>query len=59
MQRSLPIHMAISLVSNNFDIGIFSNLIVIGSKILNLFYNLSTFLFARKFDPILQPISLE
>jgi hypothetical protein len=51
--------MAISLASNNFDIGIFSNLIVIDSKILNLLYNLSTFLIARKFDPILQPIPPE
>jgi hypothetical protein len=48
--------MAISLTSNNFDIGVFSNLIVIDSKILNLLYNLFTFLFAKRFDPILQPI---
>ncbi len=40
---SLPIYMATSLASNNFDIGIFSNLIVIDSKILNLLYILSTF----------------
>jgi hypothetical protein len=51
--------MAISIAINNFDIGIFSNLIVIDNKIINLLYNLSTFLFARNFGPILQPISLE